>query len=143
MQKAEEIAEEFEFESFNNFSYHNAKYSTVDGKGHEDYINETLYAPMSLIPDKQFQNIPVNRNYSSVHVPTNIYDGGKINNKVRLIIHSFNDLLKSGNNQCLYFSINNNFEFYLCGQENFWLILYLQCNITFRKLNITSILHFL
>lgn len=29
---------------------------------------------MELIPDSHFYNIPVNTSYSSVHIPTNVYD---------------------------------------------------------------------
>jgi hypothetical protein len=32
---------------------------------------------MALTPNSHFYNIPVNTSFSSVHVPTNVFDGGK------------------------------------------------------------------
>lgn len=36
------------------------------------------YRPIELSPDPHFHNIPINDSFSTVHVPTNVYDRGKI-----------------------------------------------------------------
>ncbi|XP_067001120.2 voltage-dependent calcium channel subunit alpha-2/delta-3 isoform X2 [Anabrus simplex] len=75
---AEEIAEEFEYDGCEDCGFHSAKFSAVNGIVPED-VPEKLpkgfkYIPMDLAPDTQFYNIPINKSYSSVHVPTNVYD---------------------------------------------------------------------
>jgi hypothetical protein len=35
------------------------------------------YSRMPLEPNKYFSGIPVNSNFSVVHVPTNVFDGGR------------------------------------------------------------------
>ena len=37
-------------------------------------IIENIYREIELTPDSHFYNIPVNTSFSSVHVPTNVYD---------------------------------------------------------------------
>ncbi|KAK7793435.1 hypothetical protein R5R35_010056 [Gryllus longicercus] len=72
---AEDIAEQFEYEGYENFSYPSTKHSLVNGEPPEEFDNETtLYSPMMLGSDPQFYNILVNTSYSAVHVPTNVYD---------------------------------------------------------------------
>ncbi|XP_031619026.1 voltage-dependent calcium channel subunit alpha-2/delta-3-like [Contarinia nasturtii] len=70
----------------NNYTYYSSKYSTINGVpcvnrsetkticGYKTFQNAT-YKPMILVPDKHFYHIKVNTTYSSVHVPTNVYDG--------------------------------------------------------------------
>jgi voltage-dependent calcium channel alpha-2/delta-3 len=54
-----------------------------------DYLNAKLMVPegekappggreMLLTPNSHFYNIPVNTSVSSVHVPTNVFDGGEL-----------------------------------------------------------------
>lgn len=61
------------------FSYHSSKYSSVNGKDVEvpESLQDTKYRfkPMQFNIDSHFYNIAVNTSYSSVHVPTNLYDG--------------------------------------------------------------------
>ncbi|XP_012258543.2 voltage-dependent calcium channel subunit alpha-2/delta-3 [Athalia rosae] len=62
-----------------NLTYVSGKYSPVVGemKPHLPKSiknNSFLYSEMELTPDSHFYNIPVNTDYSAVHVPTNIYD---------------------------------------------------------------------
>ena len=40
------------------------------------------YSRMPLEANKYFSGIPVNTNMSVVHVPTNVFDGGKIEGKI-------------------------------------------------------------
>ncbi|KRT83163.1 VWA domain-containing protein [Oryctes borbonicus] len=76
---AEDAAENFKENTSMKFTYHSSKYSPVNGEGVElpDSIvdNEYMYDPMEFDTDSHFYNIEVNTTYSSVHVPTNIYDG--------------------------------------------------------------------
>lgn len=37
-------------------------------------IVKNIYRKMLLTPDSHFYNIPVNTSFSSVHIPTNVYD---------------------------------------------------------------------
>lgn len=77
LKRAEEVAEKYELDdnTIETYSYFNSKSSPTDENYEED--NETLYHTMSLNADTHFYNIPVNTSYSSVHVPTNIYDRGR------------------------------------------------------------------
>lgn len=83
-EKAEEASENQEFnetdEALENFQYYSSKYSAFDGhRGIEDLLqsvedNLYMYKNMSLNQDTHFYNISVNTSYSSVHVPSNIWD---------------------------------------------------------------------
>ncbi|XP_046751290.1 voltage-dependent calcium channel subunit alpha-2/delta-3 isoform X2 [Diprion similis] len=61
-----------------NMSYISGKYSSVNNVSvqlPESLINTSaMYSPMNLTADSHFHNIPVNTHFSSVHVPTNVYD---------------------------------------------------------------------
>ncbi|XP_046603816.1 voltage-dependent calcium channel subunit alpha-2/delta-3 isoform X1 [Neodiprion virginianus] len=61
-----------------NMSYFSGKYSSVNNvpvKLPESLLNTSaMYSPMNLTADSHFYNIPVNTDFSSVHVPTNVYD---------------------------------------------------------------------
>ena len=46
------------------------------GRDENDPRNQIGYTRLRLEPNKHFSGIPVNSNFSSVHVPTNVYDGG-------------------------------------------------------------------
>ncbi|XP_054010963.1 voltage-dependent calcium channel subunit alpha-2/delta-3 isoform X2 [Hylaeus anthracinus] len=64
-----------------DFKYVSGKYSVVEGgslpKYPENIGNNTkFYRNITLTPDSHFYNIPVNTSFSSVHVPTNVYDMG-------------------------------------------------------------------
>lgn len=45
-------------------------------------VPPVYYRPIQLSPDPHFHNIPINDNYSTVHVPTNVYDRGKYTDKI-------------------------------------------------------------
>lgn len=72
IQEAEKAAEGYEFNitSVETYTYFNSK-CTADSES-ENGTCEFL----SLNEDTHFYNVPVNTSYSSVHVPTNIYDKG-------------------------------------------------------------------
>ncbi|XP_063239113.1 voltage-dependent calcium channel subunit alpha-2/delta-4 [Bacillus rossius redtenbacheri] len=85
MMAAEEVAEEFEYNStaaLGSYTYRSAKYSTVHEEGAtEPFVPEfsgkpedRIYDDMYLGPDPHFYNIPVNTTHSCVHVPTNVFD---------------------------------------------------------------------
>ncbi|XP_029664850.1 voltage-dependent calcium channel subunit alpha-2/delta-3 isoform X2 [Formica exsecta] len=60
-----------------NFSYVSGKCSPVNGNWTQDEQckrNVTVYREMELTADSHFYNIPVNTSYSSVHIPTNVFD---------------------------------------------------------------------
>lgn len=81
---AEEVAENFEFdeEVSANFTYFSSRYSPVHGEHvpEEDLWPEgiiemsELYKEMAFYQDTHFYNLSVNTSYSSVHVPSNVYD---------------------------------------------------------------------
>lgn len=90
---AEEEAREHVYDNFTlNHTYYNSKYSTIifeeaeneKEKYHIPVLPETIeqngwmYENISLTPNSHFYNIPVNTSYSSVHVPTNVYDRSKL-----------------------------------------------------------------
>lgn len=56
-------------------SYWERALSAIDREGN-DPRNQVGYTRIILEANKHFSGIPVNSNYSSVHVPTNVYDGG-------------------------------------------------------------------
>ncbi|XP_032665097.1 voltage-dependent calcium channel subunit alpha-2/delta-3 isoform X2 [Odontomachus brunneus] len=71
--KAEEIAEEWDLSSMDgNFTYVSSKYNMM--KNHQYDENTNAYREMELTADSHFYNIPVNTSYSSVHIPTNVFD---------------------------------------------------------------------
>ncbi|XP_031786318.1 voltage-dependent calcium channel subunit alpha-2/delta-3 isoform X1 [Nasonia vitripennis] len=79
--EAERLSEEYD----GNFTrmYYSAKYSnaTVEGNLKTSNVPENMqdgadkiYQHMYLEPDTHFNNISVNTSFSSVHIPTNVYD---------------------------------------------------------------------
>ncbi|VEN50274.1 unnamed protein product, partial [Callosobruchus maculatus] len=80
--KAEQSAEEFEFNASVPFQYYSSRYSPIEGAEPMKLPkplrkNKNMYLPMRLNNDTHFYNIAVNTNYSTVHVPVNIYDKEK------------------------------------------------------------------
>lgn len=84
-QKAEAVNEEFVFNytyAVDNYQYYSSKFSIFDDKRAEDLLDsmmeyEDRYLNFTLNPDTHFYNISVDTEHSSVHVPSNIFDGGK------------------------------------------------------------------
>jgi hypothetical protein len=83
------VAEE-EAEAFNrtdvpeNYTFYSAKNSFIVGDDEQsEYLNNDTYTPMELYPDNRFYDIPVNLNYSIIHVPTNVFDLGRM----RCVLH--------------------------------------------------------
>lgn len=93
-QKAEKLAAEFRYNESDaeNFQYYSSKYSTINDvpcsnrsetkeqcNEFEIVVNATqsTYLNMTLKRDKHFYHISVNTAYTSVHVPTNVYDKGE------------------------------------------------------------------
>ncbi|KDR23040.1 Voltage-dependent calcium channel subunit alpha-2/delta-3 [Zootermopsis nevadensis] len=71
---AEDAAEFFNgTDALHNYTFYSAKNSYVVGDV-TDGKDDDAYKPMELDPNKNFYSIPVNLNYSSVHVPTNVFD---------------------------------------------------------------------
>lgn len=103
---AERAVAEFNHTEFNSTAqkmalrYYSSKYSIIksDGMTDEEAQNETCnleecefnvirnhkftYLPMELTRDTHFYNISVSTKYSSVHVPTNVYDQSNSSLKV-------------------------------------------------------------
>ncbi|CAK9808523.1 Voltage-dependent calcium channel subunit alpha-2/delta-3 [Anthophora plagiata] len=76
---AEENAENWESEEEGNFTYVSGKYSPIMNQTRPTLPenmekNVDAYREMELTPDSHFYNIPVNTSFSSVHIPTNVYD---------------------------------------------------------------------
>lgn len=82
---AEEVAEEFHYdeEAAKNFRYYSSRYSPIAGQEVNDpeelwppgiIQNNETYKEMSFYQDTHFYNLFVNTSYSSVHVPSNVYD---------------------------------------------------------------------
>ncbi|KAJ8670394.1 hypothetical protein QAD02_001653 [Eretmocerus hayati] len=81
--EAEKISEYWE-NDFSNFTYYSAKYSNVTIENVEEYSDvpknmqllgaNNTYDHMYLEPDTHFNNVSVNTTFSSVHIPTNVYD---------------------------------------------------------------------
>ncbi|XP_012164247.2 voltage-dependent calcium channel subunit alpha-2/delta-3 isoform X1 [Bombus terrestris] len=76
---AEEHAENWENdEEEGNFTYVSGKYSPVNAElpkvPSNMEKNIDAYRKMLLTADSHFYNIPVNTSFSSVHIPTNVYD---------------------------------------------------------------------
>ena len=40
-------------------------------------MNSDIYAMINLTQDSLFNDVQINPNYSTIHVPTNVYDQGK------------------------------------------------------------------
>jgi voltage-dependent calcium channel alpha-2/delta-4 len=76
---AEDAAESFDRSNMpENYTFYSAKDSCIAGDTEQcENVDNSTYTPMELYPDSRFYNIPVNLNYSIVHVPTNIYYEGK------------------------------------------------------------------
>ena len=85
LMKAESVSERFDFNEsmVENLQYYSSKYSSIDNKGPSYPLPELMaenpdykdvFLPMFFDQDTHFYNISVNTSYSSVHVPTNIYD---------------------------------------------------------------------
>ncbi|CAL7949540.1 unnamed protein product [Xylocopa violacea] len=75
---AEENAENWENDD-GNITYVSGKYSPVVNQSlpkipNNMVKNNSSYREIELTPDSHFYNIPVNTEFSSVHVPTNVYD---------------------------------------------------------------------
>ncbi|XP_043273929.1 voltage-dependent calcium channel subunit alpha-2/delta-3 isoform X2 [Venturia canescens] len=78
---AEAAAEEYVREENENVTYVSGKYSNVidmpeTSTPQSIRRNYSTFRDMELTSDSHFYNIPVNTNYSSVHVPTNVWDLG-------------------------------------------------------------------
>nr|XP_034192789.1 voltage-dependent calcium channel subunit alpha-2/delta-3 isoform X1 [Osmia lignaria] len=76
---AEEQAESWEDDENGNITYVSGKYSPVINQSSPKLPenmekNVDVYREMELTPDSHFYNIPVNTSFSSVHIPTNVYD---------------------------------------------------------------------
>jgi hypothetical protein len=80
MDVAEDTAEAFNRTDVpENYTFYSAKNSYIVGEEvDEKTFDNKTYTSMELYPDDRFYNIPVNLNYSMVHVPTNIYDLGRL-----------------------------------------------------------------
>lgn len=78
--QAEQEAESWENDGDGNFTYVSGKYSPVVGQKKKPRLPENmkknvqLYREIKLTSDSHFYNIPVNTSFSSVHIPTNVYD---------------------------------------------------------------------
>ncbi|XP_023032149.1 voltage-dependent calcium channel subunit alpha-2/delta-3 [Drosophila willistoni] len=83
-QKAEQVHKSVQFNwswkaTEEDFSFYSSKYSKYKGNSTEKWpqlgVNHTtMYREMDLNPDTHFYNQAVNTNYSSVHVPSNVWD---------------------------------------------------------------------
>ncbi|XP_068206802.1 voltage-dependent calcium channel subunit alpha-2/delta-3-like isoform X2 [Palaemon carinicauda] len=74
------VAEEASLDQFTDddeVDYYNAKrlndYYSEDDKKRPGQLKEG-FRELKLVPNSHFDDIPVNENFSSVHVPTNVYD---------------------------------------------------------------------
>lgn len=84
-QKAEAVNEEFEFNytyAAENYQYYSSKFSSFEGNPAENLTEGMMeyawkYLNFTLNPDTHFYNISVDTEHSSVHVPSNIFDGGE------------------------------------------------------------------
>lgn len=78
MTAAEDAAESFNRTNVpDNYTFYSAKDSYIAGDTEQsENLDNSTFTPMELYPDIRFYNIPVNLNYSIVHVPTNIYYEG-------------------------------------------------------------------
>lgn len=77
----------------NNYQYYSSKYSVINGvscanrsetkvqcSNFKILKNANLtYLDMWLQRDKHFYHISVNKTHTSVHVPTNVFDGSELN----------------------------------------------------------------
>lgn len=53
-----------------------------------------MYEPMEFNVDSHFYNLSVNTSYSSVHVPTNIYDGCNVGSSHKMLLLLYGFLVK-------------------------------------------------
>jgi len=85
MRVAEEEAEAFNGTDMSeNYTFYSAKNSFIFGAAEQSkYSDNNTYTLMELSPYERFYNIPVNLDYSAVHVPTNVYDLGRM----RCVLH--------------------------------------------------------
>lgn len=76
---AEDLAEEFA-EDNSTFHYYSSKFSPINGVVDEEHenLNISFYLDMNLGSDSQFYDLLVNSTFSSVHVPTDVLDRGKV-----------------------------------------------------------------
>ncbi|XP_076637215.1 ca[2+] channel Muscle-specific alpha2/delta subunit isoform X1 [Colletes latitarsis] len=78
--EAEKSSENWIDDDDGNFTYVSGKYSPVVNQKETPVLpenmekNSGIYREMELKPDSHFYNIPVNTSFSSVHIPTNVYD---------------------------------------------------------------------
>ncbi|XP_018566720.1 voltage-dependent calcium channel subunit alpha-2/delta-3 isoform X2 [Anoplophora glabripennis] len=79
-EKAEEVAELFEYNRSAPFQYYSSKWSSITGAESIMKVpkslskNRHMYINLTLNNDTHFYNLPVNTSHSSVHVPTNVFD---------------------------------------------------------------------
>jgi hypothetical protein len=80
MNVAEDAAETFNRTDVpENYTFYSAKNSYIVGDAEQSvHLDNNTYTPMELYKDNHFYNIPVNLNYSIVHVPTNVFDLGRL-----------------------------------------------------------------
>jgi hypothetical protein len=80
MNTAEDASESFNRTDVpHNYTFYSAKSSYIIGEVQQsEYMDNETYTPMELYPNNHFYNIPVNLNYSIVHIPTNVYDLGML-----------------------------------------------------------------
>jgi hypothetical protein len=87
MRVAEEAAETFNRTDVpEDYTFNSAKNSFIvgdDERNKSKYVDNDTYTIMELYQDNRFYNICVNHNYSIVHVPTNVYDLGRM----RCVLH--------------------------------------------------------
>lgn len=89
METAENLVLDSGKEKETSDEYYNAKMlkapgtlnASVDPKGTRE---------MLLTPNSHFFKVPVNTTFSAVHVPTNVYDKGKNNNKTIYTLMNIN-----------------------------------------------------
>ncbi|XP_057657497.1 voltage-dependent calcium channel subunit alpha-2/delta-3 [Diorhabda carinulata] len=81
IKKIQEMAEKTaeSFEPKENFTYYSSRYSPIRNESFKAQFpiflkNKYLYKSMTLDNDTHFYNVPVNTDYSSVHVPMYVYD---------------------------------------------------------------------
>ena len=69
----ERFAVEYRSSKFSNITIP-TEYGLEEVQLEEKPAVEVSYTKMDLVPDPHFKDVLVNTNYSSVHVPTNIFD---------------------------------------------------------------------
>lgn len=80
----------------NNYQYYSSKCSVINGNHNATSETKVLcsnfknqifedtspYLNMSLKPDHHFYHVSVNTSYTSVHIPTNVFDGSKFSSSI-------------------------------------------------------------